>query len=106
MDMIESKPMTDEELRQQLVYRYTTARRPLGRWRLNFYVAWKRQSWRIVVGSALILKRALDIIGSFFALILLSPLFFLRRSATNRQRALSSSFVFQGIAPQQTVTNI
>jgi len=77
MNLLDSNKMTDEEIRQQLMHRFSTARRPLGRWRLNFYVLWKRMSWRIVVQSALAVKRVLDIIGSIVALLLLSPLFLL-----------------------------
>ena len=67
--------MSDEELRSQLVWRFTTARRPLGRWRLNAYVLRKQLAWRMVVAGALLLKRALDLVVSFFALLLLAPLF-------------------------------
>jgi lipopolysaccharide/colanic/teichoic acid biosynthesis glycosyltransferase len=69
--------MTDEELRSQLVWRFTVAQRPIGRWRLNAYVMRKRLAWRAVVAGALIIKRAFDIVGSFIALILLTPLFLL-----------------------------
>jgi len=69
--------MTDEELRSQLMWRFTTAQRPLGRWRLQFCVWSKRFAWRLAVGSALFAKRALDVVGSLVALILLSPLFLL-----------------------------
>lgn len=67
--------MSDEELRSQLVWRFTTAQRPLGRWRLNAYVLRKQLAWRMVVAGALLLKRALDLVVSFFALLLLAPLF-------------------------------
>ena len=69
--------MTDEELRSQLVWRFTVAQRPIGRWRLNAYVMRKRIAWRAVIASALFLKRLLDIVGSGVALLLLSPLFLL-----------------------------
>src|SRR5579859_4600728 len=67
--------MTEEEIKSQLIWRFTTAQRPLGRWRLNVYVFYKRFAWRAVVASTLFLKRTFDIIGSFIALVLLSPLF-------------------------------
>lgn len=69
--------MTDEEPRSRLVWRFTTAQRPLGRWRRNAYVLAKRWAWRVVVGSARVAKRAVDLVGSFIALILLAPLFLL-----------------------------
>lgn len=64
-------------MQSQLVWRFTTARRPLGRWRLNASVLSKRFAWRFVVGSARFAKRSLDFVGSALALILLSPLFLL-----------------------------
>ena len=66
--------MSDEELRSQLVWRFTTARRPLGRWRLNAYVLRKQLAWRMVVAGALLLKRTLDLLVSFIALSVLAPL--------------------------------
>lgn len=67
--------MTEEQLKSQVVWRFTTAQRPLGRWRLNAYVLRKRVAWQMVVAGAFFLKRAFDILFSFFALVLLSPLF-------------------------------
>ena len=69
--------MSDEQLKSQVVWRFTTAQRPLGRWRLNAYVLRKRVAWQMVVAGALLLKRAFDIVFSFLALVLLSPLFLL-----------------------------
>ncbi|MDB6019113.1 MAG: Undecaprenyl-phosphate galactose phosphotransferase [Pedosphaera sp.] len=67
--------MTEEEIRTQLVWRFTTAQRPLGRWRFNMYVLWKRMAWNLVIMGAHFLKRAFDIVASFIALLLLTPLF-------------------------------
>jgi lipopolysaccharide/colanic/teichoic acid biosynthesis glycosyltransferase len=67
--------MTEEEIRTQLIWRFTTAQRPLGRWRLNTYVLWKRVAWKGVVRSTLFVKRVFDIVISSIALLLLSPLF-------------------------------
>jgi lipopolysaccharide/colanic/teichoic acid biosynthesis glycosyltransferase len=36
---------------------------------------WKRNAWRLVVGGTQVVKRAIDIAGAAFALLLLSPLF-------------------------------
>jgi exopolysaccharide biosynthesis polyprenyl glycosylphosphotransferase len=69
--------MTEEQIRSQIIWRFTTAQRPLGRWRLNAYVLRKRLAWGAVVASALIVKRAFDIVFSLVALLLLSPLFLL-----------------------------
>lgn len=48
---------------------------PWARRRHQMYLCWKRLMWRWIVGGALVTKRALDIIGSFIALLLLSPVF-------------------------------
>lgn len=69
--------MTEEQIRSQIVWRFTTAQRPLGRWRLNAYVLRKRLVWGAVVASALVVKRAFDIVFSLLALLVLSPLFLL-----------------------------
>lgn len=55
--------------------RLLTAQTPWGRWRLNCYVKWKRWSWSTVVSSALVLKRALDIVLSLVAMLMLAPVF-------------------------------
>ncbi|MDB6122119.1 MAG: Undecaprenyl-phosphate galactose phosphotransferase [Pedosphaera sp.] len=67
--------MTEEEIRSQLIWRFTIAQRPLGRWRLNTYVLWKRVAWKAVVGSTLFVKRGFDIVVSFILLLILSPIF-------------------------------
>ena len=69
--------MTEEEIKTQLVWRFTTAQRPLGRWRLNMYVLSKRLSWEAVVAGAHFIKRIFDIVFSFVALILFSWLYLL-----------------------------
>lgn len=69
--------MTEEQIKSQILWRFTTAQRPIGRWRLNAYVLRKRLAWRIVVASARFLKRLFDIGFSLLALLLLSPLFLL-----------------------------
>lgn len=69
--------MTEEQLKSQVVWRFTTAQRPIGRWRLNAYVFRKRFAWQVVVASALFLKRFFDIVFSFLALLFLAPLFLL-----------------------------
>jgi len=67
--------MTEERIKSEVVWRFTAAQRPLGRWRLHLYVVWKRFAWKSVVAGALFLKRALDIVGSCAALIVFSPIF-------------------------------
>jgi lipopolysaccharide/colanic/teichoic acid biosynthesis glycosyltransferase len=48
---------------------------PWRRWRYQVYLGWKRLLWRWLVGGAHVTKRTLDIVGSFVALVLLSPIF-------------------------------
>ena len=67
--------MSDEKIKTEVVWRFTAAQRPLGRWRMNMYVLWKRLAWNSVVAGAHFLKRMLDIFGSLAAIIFLSPLF-------------------------------
>ena len=62
---------------EEIMRRLEAAQTPWGRARLNLHAAWKRTSWRAVVNAAHFLKRALDIVGSIIALILLSPVFLL-----------------------------
>ena len=57
--------------------RFLAAQTPWGRALLNARVVWKRVSWNLVVRSAYILKRALDLVGSVCALVLLAPVFLL-----------------------------
>lgn len=44
-------------------------------WRHRLRVQFKRLLWRSVVGGAYLIKRLLDIVGSFILLLLLSPVF-------------------------------
>ena len=67
--------MRDAEMRERMMERLVAAQTPLGRFRLNAYVKWKRFAWQAVVGSTYFLKRTLDIVVSIVALILLSPVF-------------------------------
>jgi len=67
--------MTEDEIKSQLILRFTTAQRPIGRWRLKARVLWKQFAWRSVIRGTLFFKRLFDIVISFIALILLSPVF-------------------------------
>jgi len=59
----------------QLWRHYSSWEKSWGRRRLLYYFWWKRFAWLAVVGGARTAKRGLDLIGSFCALLLLSPLF-------------------------------
>ena len=65
--------MTEEELANAMRQRLLAAQSPLGRWKLRFYVSWKRVAWRMVTGIAHFIKRLMDIVISIFAIIVLSP---------------------------------
>lgn len=67
--------MTEEEIKELVIRRYTRAQNPWGLWRMNLYVHWKRASWRCVVTGATAAKRLFDLIGSFALIALLSPMF-------------------------------
>lgn len=60
---------------RELLEHFATFESPWGRRRLQFYLRWKRLMWRWTIGGAYAAKRALDLIGSSAALLLLSPLF-------------------------------
>ena len=68
-------PKTEEQLQVHLMQRIVAAQTPWGRLRLNLYVSWKRMAWRFIVGFALFLKRAFDIVIGVTAVILFAPLF-------------------------------
>lgn len=69
--------MGEELLREQLFDRYAKGGTRLAAFRARLYFIFKKYSWHAVIGSALILKRLLDIILSSLMIIVLSPLFFL-----------------------------
>ncbi|MCD6051239.1 MAG: sugar transferase [Verrucomicrobia bacterium] len=60
-----------------LIEHYTGIQNPLGRWRANAHVWWRRFVWRIFLKHAQAVKRTLDLVMSFVALVLLAPLFLL-----------------------------
>ncbi len=65
--------MNDAQLQARMMSRLLTAQTRWGRLRLRAYVRLKRLAWTTVVSSALFLKRALDVVMSAAALLLLSP---------------------------------
>lgn len=69
--------MTEEQIQELIVRRYAAVQSPWGLWRLNLYMRWKRFSWRLVVASATVLKRFLDVVLSALALVMFSPVFLL-----------------------------
>lgn len=56
---------------------FLRAQSPAGRFWLNALARWKCWSWRFFLAGSVIVKRGLDIAGSAFALLMLSPLFLL-----------------------------
>ena len=67
--------MTDAEIRERMTERLLAAQTSLGRARLNIYVKWKRLAWNCVTGFAHFIKRLFDIVVSFVALLILTPVF-------------------------------
>jgi exopolysaccharide biosynthesis polyprenyl glycosylphosphotransferase len=67
--------MTEEQIKELVIRRYTRAQNPWGLWRMNLYVHWKRVSWHCVVTGATVAKRLFDAVGSLVLIALLSPLF-------------------------------
>jgi exopolysaccharide biosynthesis polyprenyl glycosylphosphotransferase len=70
-----STTLPDRRPPPELMAHFETFDSPWGRRRLQLYLAWKRLTWRWVVGGAHVIKRALDIVGSSAALCMLSPVF-------------------------------
>jgi exopolysaccharide biosynthesis polyprenyl glycosylphosphotransferase len=68
------KPATERPLSPELLDHFASFGSPWGRRRLQWYLGWKRLSWRWLVGGAHVMKRGLDVFGSFCALVALSPL--------------------------------
>jgi exopolysaccharide biosynthesis polyprenyl glycosylphosphotransferase len=64
---------SDERLREELLRRYSGG--SAGPRVLKFHV--KRLAWTAVVRGTLVVKRALDVLGSFLLLVALAPLFLL-----------------------------
>jgi exopolysaccharide biosynthesis polyprenyl glycosylphosphotransferase len=67
--------MTDRDRDTLLVAQLEKAQNPWGRLVMNGYISWKRFTWRWLVSSALLIKRALDVVGSVILLLALSPVF-------------------------------
>lgn len=69
------KTPTDRPLPAGLLEHFASYETPWGRRRHQWYLGWKRLSWRWLISGALLTKRALDLVGSGAALLALSPLF-------------------------------
>jgi exopolysaccharide biosynthesis polyprenyl glycosylphosphotransferase len=67
--------MSESDMTALLMQRYTSALSPLGRWRMQSYLLWKRLAWRWLVAGTLVVKRAVDIVGGLAALVLHAPVF-------------------------------
>src|SRR4051812_16885505 len=69
--------MSEEEMNQILVRRFSRTQSPLGRWKLNVYARWKAVSWRWLLASTFFFKRLVDIFGSILFFVLGSPVLLL-----------------------------
>jgi len=67
--------MNPQQITEHAVDRLLVAQTAWGRTRLNARVGWSRVSWRVVISAAFFVKRALDIVVSGLALVLLAPVF-------------------------------
>jgi lipopolysaccharide/colanic/teichoic acid biosynthesis glycosyltransferase len=65
----------DYELMEKLYRKYARDGIRVSRWKQSIRFKIKKSLWIIVVGGSRMLKRGIDIIGSLFGLILLSPVF-------------------------------
>ena len=65
----------DYELMEKLYRKYARDGIRVSRWKQSIRFKVKKALWIIVVGGSRMLKRGIDIIGSLFGLILLSPVF-------------------------------
>jgi lipopolysaccharide/colanic/teichoic acid biosynthesis glycosyltransferase len=65
----------DYELMEKLYRKYARDGIRVSRWKQSIRFRIKKALWIIVVGGSRMLKRGIDIIGSLFGLILLSPVF-------------------------------
>ena len=69
--------MTTNQLTDQSINRLRAAQRPWRRALLNAHGGRRRASWCVVIRATFFFKRALDLVGSVFALVVLGPVFFL-----------------------------
>ncbi|HZP59830.1 MAG TPA: sugar transferase [Opitutaceae bacterium] len=67
----------DPILQQRFFEHVASLQTPWGRWSQHARLRWQRLAWRRSLGGAAFAKRALDVMASFCALSLLSPLFLL-----------------------------
>ncbi len=65
--------MNDEELRNELLRRYS--RLPYLKGRISLRMQFKRWLWRGVIGGTYFVKRLIDVIASLILMFLLTPLF-------------------------------
>jgi exopolysaccharide biosynthesis polyprenyl glycosylphosphotransferase len=65
--------MTEPEA--EIINRFLSTQNLIGRWRLKYYAAIKRNLWRITIAGVTKVKRLFDIFVSATALLCLSPLF-------------------------------
>ncbi len=71
------KAISSKFISPLLLEHFSTFQSGLGLWRLRIHFTFRRLAWRWLVGGTDFLKRALDIVGSLAALLLLSPLLLL-----------------------------
>jgi len=69
------KTALPQRMSQDVLDHFAALESPWRRRRHQAYLGWKRLTWRWLIGGTHVTKRAVDIVGSSCALILLAPLF-------------------------------
>jgi lipopolysaccharide/colanic/teichoic acid biosynthesis glycosyltransferase len=69
--------MTEQEINDLIIRRYSRVQNPWGLWQMTFYVHWKRLSWRCVVAGATAAKRLFDVAVTSGLVVLFSPMMLL-----------------------------
>jgi lipopolysaccharide/colanic/teichoic acid biosynthesis glycosyltransferase len=67
--------MSEHEIQQLVLHRFMSVQSPVALWRLNLRVQWRRMTWRVLVNSANVAKRLVDVVASLLFITILSPLF-------------------------------
>lgn len=69
--------MTEQEITELVIRRYTRVQSAWGLWQLNLYMQWKRITWRAVHAGAFLAKRLFDFTASLALIIVLTPVLLL-----------------------------
>lgn len=90
-------PWQDPALRDEVMDKFARHTSPTRRMWMATRWRFKQALWRSVIGSAYVLKRLLDIVGSLVGLLLLSPIFLLTIIAIKAEDPGPAFFVQQRV---------